>query len=121
MFMEGASWPFEVDVNGQVQMWQWRKRKAESSSAIKNFFGSGSQSKLGSWDLIPASGQGGSAASFEAAGGGTSEQDAALGVFMFHGPAAVGQMGDIFMNVSIAILLRIISQHYISRIAASVG
>ncbi|RGP74491.1 hypothetical protein FLONG3_6050 [Fusarium longipes] len=121
MFMEGASWPFEVDVNGQVQMWQWRKRQGSSSLTIKNFFGSGSQSKLGSWDLIPASGQGPSVASFEAAGGSTSEQDAMLGEFMLRGPASVGQMGDIFVNVSIAVFLRIISQHYISRIAASVG
>ncbi|KPA36783.1 hypothetical protein FLAG1_10426 [Fusarium langsethiae] len=121
MFMEGASWPFEVDVNGQTQTWQWRRKKAESSSTIKRFFGSMSQSKLGSWELIPASGQGAPAASLEAAGGSTSEPDSALGEFMFYGPASVGQVGDIFMNVSIAVLLRIISQHYISRIAASAG
>ncbi|GKU21872.1 unnamed protein product [Fusarium langsethiae] len=121
MFMEGTSWPFEVDVNGQTQTWQWRRKKAESSSTIKRFFGSMSQSKLGSWELIPASGQGAPAASLEAAGGSTSEPDSALGEFMFYGPASVGQVGDIFMNVSIAVLLRIISQHYISRIAASAG
>ncbi|KAJ4014182.1 hypothetical protein NW752_005900 [Fusarium irregulare] len=121
MFMDGASWPFEVDVNGQMQTWQWRKRQAESTSSLKRFFGSSSQSKFGSWDLIPASGQGPPAATFEAGGGNTSENDAAIGEYLFFGPAAVGQMGDIFINVSIAILLRIISQHYISRIAASVG
>ncbi|KAL6920617.1 hypothetical protein FSHL1_004595 [Fusarium sambucinum] len=118
MFMEGASWPFEVDVNGQVQTWQWRKRQTESSSTIKKFIGSMSQSKLGSWELVPASGQGTPAASLETAGGNTFEKDSALGEFIFYGPASIGQMGDIFINVSIAVLLRIISQHYISRIAA---
>ncbi|EKJ68368.1 hypothetical protein FPSE_11376 [Fusarium pseudograminearum CS3096] len=118
MFMEGASWPFDVDVNGQIQTWQWSKKQATSSSTIKKFFGSMSQSKLGSWELVPASGQGAPAASLEAAGGNTFEEDSALGEFMFYGPASVGQMGDIFVNVSIAVLLRIISQHYISRIAA---
>ncbi|ENH72783.1 hypothetical protein FOC1_g10013454 [Fusarium oxysporum f. sp. cubense race 1] len=65
--------------------------------------------------------QGWPVATFEASGGNTFEDNAALGVFEFHGPAAVGQLGDIFANVSIAILLRIISQHYISRIAALAG
>ncbi|KAM0544237.1 hypothetical protein ACHAPJ_011926 [Fusarium lateritium] len=119
-FHEGATWPFEVMVNGQSQTWQWRKKKAESSSTLKRIIGSSSASgsKLGDWELVPTLGQGWPAASFEPSGGTTFDEDAALGVLEFHGPAAAGQLGDIFINVSIAIMLRIISQHYISRIAA---
>ncbi|KAG8675892.1 hypothetical protein FPOAC1_001887 [Fusarium poae] len=101
MFMEGASWPFEVDVNGQAQTWQWRKRQADSSSTIKMFIGSLSQSKLGSWELVPGSGQDTPAASLETAGGNTFEKDSALGEFIFYGPASVGQMGDNFINTRV--------------------
>lgn len=66
----------------------------------------------------PANVNGPVAASFSPAGGNTFEEDSALDLFELHGPAAAGVMGNVFVNISIAVLLRIISQHYISRIAA---
>jgi len=44
-------------------------------------------------------GEGRPIATFHASGGNTFEDNAALGVFEFHGPAAIGQLGDIFANV----------------------
>ncbi|KAF4972881.1 hypothetical protein FSARC_652 [Fusarium sarcochroum] len=117
-FHEGATWPFEVEVNGHSQTWQWRRKKAQTSCTLKRLIGSGSGNKFGSWELVVASNEGWPAATFEPSGGTTLEEDAALGVFEFHGPAAAGQLGDIFVNVGIAVMLRIISQHYISRIAS---
>ncbi|EXK46414.1 hypothetical protein FOMG_00136 [Fusarium oxysporum f. sp. melonis 26406] len=121
MFNDGATWPFDVEVNGTSQRWQWRKKKAQQTSTLRQIIKAFSESDFGSWELVPVLGQGWPIATFEASGGNTFEDNAALGVFEFHGPAAVGQLGDIFANVSIAILLRIISQHYISRIAALAG
>ncbi|KAF5611957.1 uncharacterized protein FSUBG_1984 [Fusarium subglutinans] len=121
MFNDGATWPFNVDVNGTSQRWQWRKKKTQQTSTLRQIVEAFSESDLGSWELIPVSGQGWPIATLHASGGNTFEDNAALGVFEFHGPAAMGQLGDIFANVSIAILLRIISQHYISRIAALAG
>ncbi|EWY80733.1 hypothetical protein FOYG_16661 [Fusarium oxysporum NRRL 32931] len=121
MFNDGATWPFDVEVNGTSQRWQWRKKKAQQTSTLRQIVKAFSESDFGSWELVPVLGQGWPIATFEASGGNTFEDNAALGVFEFHGPAAVGQLGDIFANVSIAILLRIISQHYISRIAALAG
>nr|RBQ94407.1 hypothetical protein FVER53263_21127 [Fusarium verticillioides] len=121
MFNDGATWPFDVDVNGTFQRWQWRKRKTQNTSTLRQIVEAFSDSDFGSWELVPVSGQGWPIATFEASGGNTFEDNAALGVFEFHGPAAVGQFGDTFANVSIAILLRIISQHYFSRIAALAG
>ncbi|KAF5023429.1 hypothetical protein F66182_4529 [Fusarium sp. NRRL 66182] len=111
-FDEGATWPFEVEVNGRPQTWQWRK---------KTLAGSSSQRKIGRWELVPVSGEDWSAATFEPSGGTTFDKDVELGVFQFHGPASTGQLGDIFANVGVAILLRILSQHYISRIATLAG
>ncbi|KAH7227081.1 uncharacterized protein BKA55DRAFT_584117 [Fusarium redolens] len=121
MLNEGATWPFDVEVNGTPQRWQWRKMKTQESSTLGQIVEAFSESDLGSWKLVPVLGQGWPVATFEASGGNTFEDNAALGVFEFHGPAAVGNLGDFFTNVSIAILLRIISQHYISRIAALAG
>ncbi|KAF4429953.1 hypothetical protein FACUT_8993 [Fusarium acutatum] len=121
LFNDGATWPFDVDVNGTPQRWQWRKKKAQQIPTLRQIVGAFSESNLGSWELVPILGQGWPIATFEASGGNTFENNAALGVFEFHGPAAVGHLGDILANVSIAILLRIISQHYISRIAAMAG
>ncbi|RKL08334.1 hypothetical protein BFJ68_g9470 [Fusarium oxysporum] len=121
MFNDGATWPFDVEVNGTSQRWQWRKKKAQQTSTLRQIVKAFSESDFGSWELVPVLGQGWPIATFEASGGNAFEDNAALGVFEFHGPAAVGQLGDIFANVSIAILLRIISQHYISRIAALAG
>jgi len=117
MFQEGVSWPFEVEVNGNKQMWQWRKPK--SPSTIKHIIGSISQSKFGRWELVPASGGNGNpAAVFEPAGGNTFEKNSDLGVFSFRGSAAEGGLGDVFVNVVVAVLLRIMSQHYIARIVS---
>ncbi|KAI1018468.1 hypothetical protein LB503_005547 [Fusarium chuoi] len=121
MFNDGATWPFDVEVNGSSQGWQWRRKKTQKQSTMRQIVETFSESDFGSWELVPVLGQGWPIATFEAAGGNTFEDNAALGVFEFHGPAAIGQLGDIFINVSIAILLRIISQHYISRIAALAG
>ncbi|KAF4497409.1 hypothetical protein FAGAP_6431 [Fusarium agapanthi] len=121
MFNDGATWPFDVDVNGTSQRWQWRKKKTQRTSTLRQVVEAFSESDLGSWDLVPVSGQGWPIATFHASGGNTFEDNAALGVFEFNGPAAIGQLGDIFANVSIAILMRIISQYYISRIAALAG
>ncbi|CZR35754.1 uncharacterized protein FPRO_00123 [Fusarium proliferatum ET1] len=121
MFNDGATWPFDVDVNGTSQRWQWRKKKAQQASTLRQIVEAFSESDFGSWELVSVLGQGWPIATFHASGGNTFEDNAALGVFEFHGPAAIGQLGDIFANVSIAILLRIISQHYISRIAALAG
>ncbi|KAF4446847.1 hypothetical protein F53441_9551 [Fusarium austroafricanum] len=120
LFNDGAKWPFDVEVSGISQTWQWRKRKPQNASTINKIIGAFSEDDLGAWDLITVSGEG-PAATFEPSGGNTFENNAALGVFEFHGPAAVGQLGDIFVNVSIAIFLRIISQHYIKKIASSVS
>ncbi|KAJ4267078.1 hypothetical protein NW762_003176 [Fusarium torreyae] len=99
-FHEGATWPFEVMVNGQSQTWQWRKKKVESSSTLKRIVGSSSASgsKLGGWELVPTLGQGWPVATVEPSGGTTFNEDTALGVFEFHGPAATGQLGDTFTN-----------------------
>ncbi|KAF5597954.1 hypothetical protein FPANT_3947 [Fusarium pseudoanthophilum] len=121
MFNDGATWPFDVEVNGTTQRWQWRKKKTQQTSTLRQIIEAFSDSDFGSWELISVLEQGWPIATFEASGGNTFEDNAALGVFQFHGPAAVGQLGDIFTNVSIAILLRIISQHYFSRIAALAG
>ncbi|KAF4334928.1 hypothetical protein FBEOM_11224 [Fusarium beomiforme] len=121
MFDDGATWPFDVEVNGISQRWQWRKKKTDERSTLKQIINAFSEGELGGWELVPVSGQGWPMAIFHPAGGNTFEDNAALGVFDFFGPAAVGQLGDIFTNVSIAILLRIISQHYISKIAALAG
>ncbi|KAG5746573.1 hypothetical protein H9Q69_006096 [Fusarium xylarioides] len=121
MFNDGAAWPFDVEVNGTSQRWQWRKKKRQQTSTLRQIVEAFSDSDLGSWELVPTLGQGWPIATFEASGGNTFKDNAALGVLQFHGPAAVGQLGDIFTNVSIAILLRIISQHYFSRIAALAG
>ncbi|KAH7182104.1 hypothetical protein DER46DRAFT_587843 [Fusarium sp. MPI-SDFR-AT-0072] len=120
-FNDGATWPFDVEVSGTSQRWQWRKKKTQQTSTLRQIVEAFSESDLGSWELVPVLGQGWPIATFDASGGNTFEDNAALGVFEFHGPAAVGQLGDIPANVSIAILLRIISQHYISRIAALAG
>ncbi|KAF5649986.1 hypothetical protein F52700_425 [Fusarium sp. NRRL 52700] len=121
MFNDGATWPFDVDVNGTSQRWQWRKKKTQQTSTLRQIVEAFSDSDFGSWELVPVFVQGWPLATFDASGGNTFEENAALGVFEFHGPAAIGQLGDIFTNVSIAILLRIISQHYFSRIAALAG
>ncbi|KAF9777088.1 hypothetical protein IL306_004635 [Fusarium sp. DS 682] len=118
MFSDGVTWPFDVEVNGISQRWQWRKKKSPDTSTLKQIVNAFSESDLGGWELVPVSGQVWPMASFEPSGGNTFKDNTALGVFEFHGPAAVGQLGDIFANVSIAILLRIMSQHYISKIAA---
>lgn len=71
---------------------------------------------------MPVSGgDGNPAAVFEPTGGNTFEKDSDLGVFSFGGPAAQGELGDVFMNVVVAVMLRIISQHYIARIANLAG
>ncbi|QGI75145.1 hypothetical protein CEK25_000051 [Fusarium fujikuroi] len=121
VFNDGATWPFDVEVNGSSQGWQWRRKKTQKQSTVGQIVEAFSDSDFGSWELVPGLGQSWPMATFEATGGNTFEDNAALGVFEFHGPAAIGQLGDIFVNVSIAILLRIISQHYISRIAALAG
>jgi hypothetical protein len=114
MFHEGVSWPFEVEVNGDKQMWQWLRPK--SPSTIKHILGSISQGSFGRWELVPAfGGNGNPAAVFEPAGGSTFEKDSDLGAFKFRGSAAEGALGDVFMNVVVAVLLRIMSQHYIAR------
>ncbi|OAL00491.1 hypothetical protein IQ06DRAFT_293816 [Phaeosphaeriaceae sp. SRC1lsM3a] len=117
MFHEGVAWPFEVDVNGSKQTWQWQR--SSSSSTMKHVISFISQSSFGRWELVPASGGNGNpAAVFEPAGGNMLKKDSDLGVFAFSGPAAEGQLGDVFMNVAVAVLLRIMSQHYIARIAS---
>jgi hypothetical protein len=121
MFNDGATWPFDVEVNGTSQRWQWRKKKTQQTSTLRQIIEAFSDSDFGSWELVPDLGQGWPIATFEASGGNTFEDNAALGVFEFHGPAAVGNLGEILTNVSIAILLRMISQHYFSRIAALAG
>ncbi|KAF5975616.1 hypothetical protein FCOIX_7657 [Fusarium coicis] len=121
MFNDGATWPFDVEVNGTSQRWQWRKKITQQTSTLRQIIEAFSDSEFGSWELVPDLGQGWPIATFEASGGNTFEDNAALGVFEFHGPAAVGNLGEILTNVSIAILLRMISKHYFSRIAALAG
>lgn len=125
LFHEGVTWPFEVNVNGTKQMWQWQmwqSQKPESGSALERIVGSSSDYRLGSWKLVPASGgDGNPAAVFEPGSGSTMEEDSDLGMFEFRGPAAGGEMGDVFMNVVVAVLLRIFSQHYVILCAGLAG
>jgi hypothetical protein len=114
---EGVAWPFEVDVTGHLEQWEWRRVKVSSYATLKGFLGMGSAKKLGTWELMPAGG-GQVAATFTAEGGNTFQENAALGFVEFRGRALDGHMGMWFPNVVIAILLRIISQHYIASIAA---
>ena len=90
---EGVAWPFDVSVNGRSQRWEWRKKKSNGSSTLKQFLGSVSERKLGTWELVSAGGRGQCAATFRAEGGNTFERDAALGYFEFQGPAANGGLG----------------------------
>lgn len=115
---EGVAWPFDVDGGVQPQRWEWRKESTQNSSSLKRLIGMGSDKTLGTWKLVPAGGSGQPVATFQAGGGNTFEEDAALGYFQFHGPAANGGLGDVFNNVAIAVLLRIISQHYVGRLAS---
>lgn len=120
MFNEGATWPFDVQIQGHSQSWQWRKG-SKHQSTVGKFFGAMSTSKIGLWELIPVAGNHPPAAAFVPSGGNTLQDDAALGLFEFFGPASVGGLGDEFINVSVAVLLRIISQHYIGKLASMAG
>lgn len=95
--------------------------RTKSESALKAFRAAMSDRKFGSWVLVPVGGNGQPAATFSPTGSNTFEENVSLGFVEFHGPAAAGGLGDIFFNVAVAVLLRIISQHYISRIAAMAG
>ena len=114
-----SAWPVEVEVNGRTQSFHWKKRKIEGS-LLKRIAGGASTRKFGDWEFQPVGAPPGKdvLATFSGSGKEAFEDKADLGVFEFHGPAATGQLGDIFNSTAIATLLRIVGQHYVHRVAA---
>lgn len=118
---EGVAWRFDVAVNGQPQQWEWRRIRETPGGAIERLIGTAKSHKtLGSWELVPSAG-GHAAARFISGGGDSFEDNADLGRVEYLGHAGNGGLGDVFFNVSVAVLLRIVSQHYLSRIDALGG
>lgn len=99
----GDSRELDVDVQGQVTPFQWTK-KAESHG-VKT---------IGDWELRPQGVPEGRQvmASFTGTDSTAFEKQANLGVFELHGPAARGELGEIFSNVAIATGLRLIGTHH---------
>lgn len=76
--------------------------------------------KMGDWELCPA-GSSQAIATWTTGESDGRQKNKSMGVLEFHGPAAMGDMGDTFHSLAVLAMLRIVHLRFVSEVAASVA